>query len=156
MWRALPFLILPMLTGCIGSSANNVCDGVQLIEHGAIGIELRFCHRYWGGIMGPHGYVGYQTSSYVAALEGVGPTFINPRFQDNPPDFRCVGSITLDRKNNRVVVAMWRVITAPGKPDQKKAHPANGTYNIESVRKGMPDEDQWFHQWLTSSKKQDE
>jgi hypothetical protein len=153
MWRTLPFLILSMLTGCMGSSTRHVCDGVQLIEHGAAGIELRFCHRYWGGIVGPHGYEGYQTTGYGAALVGVGPRFMNPRFQDNPPDFQCVGSITLDRENNRVVVAMWRVIIVQGKPGRKRAHPANGTYGIESVRKAMPDEEQWFRQWVTSGKK---
>lgn len=145
-----------MLTGCVGASNRHVCDGAQLIEHGAAGTELRFCHRYWGGILGPHGYVGYQTTGFGAALEGVGPTFTNPRFQDNPPDFQCVGSITLDLEHNRVVVAMWRVIPVPGKPDRKKAHPANGTYRIESVRKAMPDEQQWFRQWLTKNIKQDE
>jgi hypothetical protein len=156
MWQALPFLIVSMLTGCVGPSNRHVCESAQLIEHGAAGIELRFCHRYWGGFLGPHGYVGYQTTSFGAALEGVGPTFTNPRFQDNPADFQCVGSITLDREHNRVVIAMWRVISVPGKPDRRNAHPANGTYGIESVRKAMPDEDQWFRQWLAKSKKTDE
>jgi len=151
--HAIAFLLLAMLTGCIGSRDRHVCDNAELIEQGPGETELRFCHRDWGGVMGPHGYVGYQTTSYGAALEGSGPTFTNPIFQDNPPDFKCTGSITLDREHNRVVVAMWRIISAPGEPDRRQAHPANGTYSIISTRSARRDEQQWFREWLAKEEK---
>src|SRR5580765_146122 len=108
-------LILSLMTGCTGPVHPKNHDGAILIEQDPSAIELRFWKRSWGGIVGPHGYVGYTTVSYIAALQGTGPTFANPPFLDNPPDFRCIGTITLDREHGRVAVNMRRIVTKPYK-----------------------------------------
>jgi hypothetical protein len=74
--------------------------------------------------------------------------FIDPKFQDNPGHFSCVGTITLDREHKRVSVNMRRIVSGPGKPVRTKAHPANGTYPIESVTPAKPD----LHYWSNPGK----
>lgn len=145
------FVIFLLLTGCVGKADRHVCDGANLIEQGPSEIEMRFCKRYWGGVIGPHGYIGYITMGYGAALIGKGPIFTNPRFQDDPPTFHCVGTITLDREHNQIEVNMFRIVSEPGKPEQTKPHPANGKYLIQSVREANPDERQWFRAWQTNN-----
>jgi hypothetical protein len=81
-------LILSLMTGCTGPAHPKTHDGAILIEQGTGEVELRFWKRSWGGIFGVHGWVGYVTYSYAAALEGSGPIFTNPKFQDNP-GFHC-------------------------------------------------------------------
>jgi hypothetical protein len=149
----LSSLILLLFIGCSGPVDNNICTDADIIEHGPDQIEIRFCKRSWGGVVGPHGYVGFITTGYGAALEGKGPIFVNPKFQDNPPDSRCIGIITLDRIHNRVIVDMQRIMSKPGEPEQTKPHPANGTYVVKSVRKAMPDEQKWFRQWIAQGVK---
>jgi len=142
----LSVLILTLMVGCVAPSHPKARNGAVLIEQGPGEIELRFWKRSWGGIFGVHGYVGYVTHSYAAALEGSGPIFTNPRFQDNP-GFHCLGTIVLDREHNQVTINMRRIVSMQGEPERAKPHPANGTYTIESVRKAKADEMQWYKSW---------
>ena len=146
-FQSLLFACLFLVGGCTGRSGPESRDGAILIEQGPSQTELRFWKHSWGGIVGVHGYVGYVTYSCAAALDGSGPIFRNPKFLDNPPDFRCVGTITLDRRRNEVIVEMRRLISKPGEPEQGKAHPANGKYRIESVRKATVPERDSFSKW---------
>ena len=143
MQRLLTCFILTVfaLTGC--ASFRNSHDHCVLIEKSPGKLLLAITKPQWGGVFGPHGYVGYETIGYWAALEGSGPVFVNPHFQDNPSRFHCIGTITLDREHNRVTVNMRRMVSDIGKAERTKPHPANGTYTIESVRKARHDEN-WF------------
>jgi hypothetical protein len=143
MIRVLPFLLIWILTGCVGSQDRHECDNATLVEQETNEIELK--------IFGSDGYIGFQTVGYGAALIGIGPVFTNPLFQDNPAHFRCIGTITLDREHKRVVVNMRRIISDPGQPERTVSHPANGTYDIDIVRPAASDEQQWFRAWLTNS-----
>lgn len=95
------------------------------------------------GIWGPEGYVGSRTGGFWAALEGNGPVYIDPHFQDYSSDFPCIGSITFDREHHKVTLDMQRVVSKPGESKRTKPHPANGTYAIETIRKARPGES-WF------------
>src|SRR6266487_437349 len=135
----LAIAVLFVLTGCASSRSENSRNHIDLIEYAPGKIDVRITRRQWGGFWGPEGYIGYEKEHYRAGLRGSGRTFTNPEFQDNPPG-RCIGTITLDREHNKVIVNMWRVVSKPGEPLRTKAHPANGTYPIASTRKATPGE----------------
>jgi len=92
--------IAAIFSGC--STQQSKSDHVTLIEVDSGKLLLAITKSQWGGILGPHGYVGSERVGYWAALEGSGPVFTNPHFQDDPADFRCVGTITLDREHGKV------------------------------------------------------
>lgn len=98
---------------------------------------LAITGRQWRGIWGPEGWVGYENSGYWITLEGNGPVYKNPRFQDNPPDFQCIGEVTLDSQHHQVTIEMRRVISKPDEPIRTTPHPANGTCDFE-IKKGSP------------------
>jgi len=127
-------LLLLVLTGCTGTGNPKPHDYADLIVYGPEKMDVLITHQQWGGIWGPEGYIGYEQGHYRAALRGPGPTFIDPKFQDNPPSTACVGSITLDREHKRLAIDMRRIVSRPGEPQRTKAHPASGTYVIESTR----------------------
>jgi hypothetical protein len=107
---------------------------VDLIVFGPGKVDVLITHRAWGGFWGPEGYIGYEQRHYRAGLRGIGPTFTNPSFQDNPPDIRCAGTITLDHEHNQVVIKMRRITSRSGEPERSKPHPASGAYIIQSTR----------------------
>ena len=129
-----------LLNGCSYLHPYSDQDSVELIKYGPDSFDISINKILWEGIVGIHGYVGYSPSHYWAGLRGSGPVYINPIFQDNPPRIKCVGTITLDRARNSVVVKMNRIISKEGEPLRTTPHPANGTYPIQSTRKPFPDE----------------
>ena len=96
---------------------------------------LAVARREWVGIWGPEGWVGYRNEGYWITLNGKGPVFTNPDFYDDPPEYHCIGEVTLDLEHKRVTLAMRRVVSKPGQAVRTRRHPANGTYEIESVKK---------------------
>src|SRR3954470_1888817 len=94
--------------GCAGRGSAPESEHVDIVEHTPSKFTLLISKREWGGITGPHGYVGNEIRHYKAELNGTGPTFINPRFQDNPPDNKCVGKIILDGPHSTVTLDMRR------------------------------------------------
>jgi hypothetical protein len=134
-------LLVAVLSGCSTTTTRN--DHVTLIEVAPGKLLLAVVKREHVGIWGPEGYVASRRAGYWAALEGSGPMFTNPHFQDDSSDLRCVGTIALDREHSMVTLNMQRVVSEPGKPQRTKHHPANGTYVIESIRKARPGES-WF------------
>ena len=134
--------IVALVAGaCVASKDADRRVHVVLIRKAPGKHLLAISKREWGGVLGPHGFVGYISVGYWAALEGSGPIFVNPHFQDNPSEFQCTGVITLDIEHKRVKVEMRRV--APERGGVEKAHPAHGTYTIETIRDSGPDE-AWF------------
>jgi hypothetical protein len=147
-WAVLCLCPILVTSGC--SSSDN-CYGADLIQQGSEAAELRFCRRSWGGFLGPHGYIGYENTGYKAGLVGIGPTFTNPIFMDNPGYFHCIGTISLDKERNQVTIKLCRIFSEPGKPLQTNSHPANGTYKIITVREAYPDEREAFKSWITKT-----
>jgi len=137
----LSALLVAALSGCSTTTARNA--HVALIEVAPGKLLLSVVKEEHVGIWGPEGYVGSRRAGYWAALEGSGPVFTNPHFQDDSSDLRCVGTIALDREHSLVTLNMQRVVSEPGKPQRTKQHPANGTYVIETTRKARPEES-WF------------
>jgi hypothetical protein len=78
----------------------------------------------------------FEPAEYWAVLEGSGPVFRNPRFQDIPPRHPVRGTITLDREHHTVSVSMRWVLSEAerGRPEVAISHPANGTYDFGSIR----------------------
>src|SRR4051812_34310944 len=134
MLQLLILLLASALVGCAGTRDPYGHDRADLVEIEAGKTLLAINHREWGGLLGPHGYIGYRSNGYLTALEGSGPVFINPHFLDNPPFIPCIGTITLDREHNKVTVNMRRIVSKPEEPVRTKPHPANGTFTIESVK----------------------
>jgi|SRR5947209_17085793 len=144
MKRLLPLLLLGMASwGCLGTKGTDNGEHVVLVRKASDKLLLAITKREWGGLLGLHGYVGYRHVGYWAALGGAGPIFVNPHFQDNPSDFQCKGTITLDTAGRRVTIEMWRIVSKPGEPERIKPHPANGTFTIERLRDARPEE-AWF------------
>ncbi len=129
--------------GCLSSKDSKQREHVVLIRKAHGKQLLSIAKRERVGIWGPDGYVGYRTAGYWAALDGNGPTFVNPHFQDDSSDFRCIGTITLDTEHRKVTIQMRRVLSMPGEPERTQPHPANGTYSIETIRDARPEE-AWF------------
>ena len=131
----LVFLALLLsVSGCVTSSNPYNHDRVELIEVAPEVAWLEINHIQWIGI-NMHGYDGFRTTVYWAKLVGSGPTFTNPEFKDS---FRCIGTITLDREHHRAIINMRRIRSQDGEPLRTEAHPANGTYRIELLRKYQP------------------
>src|SRR2546423_15444304 len=97
--KLLALILLVVLTGCTSTAERKECKSADLVEYSPTERELRYCKRLWGGIVGPDGYVGFKSVGYLALLEGPGPVFVNPRFQDNPGDYRCTGIIQMNVTN---------------------------------------------------------
>jgi hypothetical protein len=132
--------IICLLPGCAGTRDNSNHEHADLIVYGPGHVDIEITKRSWAGFWGPEGYVGYQDEHYAAGLRGSGPAFVNPTFIDNPPSFRCVGTIILDREHNKIVVDMRRIVSKSGEPEKAKPHPANGTYLIKTMREARPGE----------------
>jgi hypothetical protein len=127
-------------SGCVGVRNVNEQDYAKLIDFGQDGVVVLISKREWEGFWGPEGYIGLVKRQYRAGLHGMGPVFVNPRFQDNPPDIHCIGTVTLDREHEKVIIDMRRILSKPGEPERTRPHPANGAYRIESTRRADPDE----------------
>jgi hypothetical protein len=125
------FCLIILLSGC----ATKHPDDIRLIERGAGVSTLNINRARWEGFLGPDGNPGYVYWTYYATLDGDGPIYVNPPFQDMPSDFKCIGTITLDREHKLVTVNMRRIISAPGQPVRTRSHPANGTYKINFIGK---------------------
>lgn len=123
-----------LLPGCVGTRDNEQHDHADIVDYGSRGIDVEITKRMWDGFWGAEGYIGYKNEHYKAGLQGDGPVFINPPFQDNPPDIYCIGTITVDRQHGKVTVNMRRIVSKPGERQRTQPHPANGTYPIESTR----------------------
>lgn len=143
--------LFALLAGCVNSFDNNTGQGATLVIHGSGEIELAFCKRSWQGMVTPHGFGGYEYIVYKAALIGEGPIFSDPPFQDNPPDFHCFGTITLDREHREVTVNMRRGLSKKG--EKTRPHPANGTYRVTSERDANAMETEYFRNWLIHKSK---
>jgi hypothetical protein len=137
--RLILFLLSLILAGC--AHADDLSKNhVELFEVKSNIVILSIQHREWSGLFGPHGFGGFENVGYWATLEGAGPKFTNPKFDDNPHGIHCVGTIVLDREHNRVTIDMQRIILSEsGKTNQIKSHPANGTYRITSVKTREPE-----------------
>ena len=135
MLRLLSLTLTCLLfAGCAATNDLNGYDEVHLVDLEPGNMMLSIGKRHWDGFWGIEGYIGFRKSHYYATLEGTGPTFTNPVFEDSPP-FPCVGMITLDREHGRVTIKLQRVISEEGKPERRESHPANGTYPLKSVTK---------------------
>lgn len=145
-YALLSFLGLTCLfaiSGCASKAKSDSSDHAVLIEIEPGKVLLSVNKKIWKGLWGPEGYIGYQRISYWAALNGSGPVFVNPHFQDNPSGFHCVGTIVVDRDHNLVTLDMRRVVSKSSQPDRTAPHPANGHYQIDTIRKPQQGEN-WF------------
>ena len=133
--------VLLAFSGC--KTSKDEQTHVTLIQLSADKSLLAIAKPERVGIIGPDGYVGWRTAGYWAALQGPGPVYDNPHFQDDSSDLPCIGRITLDRGHNEVTIDMKRVVSKSGGMEQTKPHPANGTYVIEQTRTARPGE-AWF------------
>ena len=129
LWAACSFLGIP---------TSDVV--VNLIEKSPNVIWLSVDQRIWKGYWGAEGWVGSTYRTYWVKLVGVGPTFTDPIFQDDPHNMRCIGTIALDREHNHVTISMQRVVD---QGNRTMPHPSNGIHTIHSVRKAQPNET-WF------------
>jgi hypothetical protein len=81
-----------------------------------------------GGVGGPR--EGYE---YWANLVGEGPEYRDPDLAENGHfEFsHNQGTITMDKKNNKVIIDLQRIISKPGEPLKTEPSSANGTYRIK-------------------------
>jgi hypothetical protein len=140
-WIAGIVLVVAILAFVLYERHENR-GSIELVELSPGKSLLLIETRQWGGLLGPDGFIGYIHITYMAALEGSGPVFTNPHFSDNP-QFRCVGTITMDRKHNHVIIKMRRIQSKPGEQERTVSHPANGTYAVGVVRAPKSSET-WF------------
>ena len=141
--RTILLVLAVTVSACTSPTKGKGVTRVELIRKGEGKMLLSITRREWEGVVGPHGFVGYSTVGYWAALDGAGPSFENPHFQDNPSDFRCVGSITVDLVKRSVRIEMKRIVSKTGEVERLRPHPVNGTYSIDAVRDAKLEE-QWF------------
>ena len=113
-------------------------DEAVLIDFGAGRLLLKINKREWAGLWGPEGYVGYRYRTYYAGLEGDGPFYTDPPYEELSDYKHFVGTITIDRERNRVIVKIKRVMLG-----RETTDPGSGTYAIKTVRKPGPHET-WF------------
>lgn len=141
--RTLIWLVLVLLPACSSPPTKQSRRSVDLIRNHAGATWVVINTREWGGVFGVDGFVGFENQTYLAKLEGSGPVYTAPFFQDNPFGVKCVGTITLDRKSNKVLVDMHRVVTDPRESVRSGPHPANGFYTIGTEREAKPTE-KWY------------
>lgn len=124
-----------VLSGCASPGpGSNATLYVRTDKPGKALLDIN-CHQ-WDGFWGPEGYTGYRYLTYWATLDGTGPVFHNPHFEDMPPDFRCIGDIILDMEHHEVTLRMRRIISKPGESQRTVRHPANGTYHFDVKQAG--------------------
>jgi hypothetical protein len=129
--------------GCATTKRADKNVHVTLIRKAPGKQLLAITRDEWGGLWGAHGYIGYERVGYWAALEGTGPVYVNPHFQDSPSDFKCVGTITINQQTNSVTIEMERIVSGSRQPQETIPHPINGRYVIDSIRDARPEEG-WF------------
>lgn len=139
-------LILMVAMGLAGCRARQMPDQdyhVVMLRHGPGKVVLEITRHTPQMVGGEEGYKIQKRVTYKAALAGNGPTFENPHFADNPPEYHCVGTISLDLEHDMVRIEMRRIVSKPGEPEETEPHPANGMYQIEKIKKAGAT-DWWF------------
>jgi len=98
-------------------------------------VQVLISYDIWRGWVGPDGFGGYKhIIEYWATLTGTGPVYSNPDLLYNAGyQSRNVGTITLDRANNRAIFNFQQIVSQPGEPQQTISSPANGNYPIKAV-----------------------
>jgi len=128
-------ILLLSISTCIGcgeSREHPNHDRAVLYTSKRPGVQLlNIFHKQWLGGFGPDGFVGYKFVGYWATIEGEGPVYNNPKFEDNPSGIECIGTIKMDLAHNQVTIDMQRIISKPGEPQRTEPHPSNGIYPIE-------------------------
>jgi len=108
---------------------------VALVKQGPGKAMLEISHREPVDVDGTNGLtVMMHKVTYFAALNGPGPTFVNPHFADVPPEYHCVGTISLDLEHAMVDIDMRRIVSKPDELLQTVPHPANGLHRIEKIK----------------------
>ena len=131
--RGIFILVLAAaLAGCAMPKDNDF--HVTLVQQGPDKAMLEISRREPVVVTGPDAYTAQHKVTYSAALAGAGPTFVNPHFSDVPPEYHCVGSISLDLEHEMVSINMQRIVSKPGQPQETEPHPANGLHRIEKIR----------------------
>jgi hypothetical protein len=137
-WAALVMLV-GLLTGC-GSTQDdqpppNLFATIEAIPGSAAKLEIKDAH--WMPLGGANGFGEFKNSLYFwATLAGDGPVYANPDFHENIPD-HCtyVGTITVDSTTQSVTINLRRAFTQAGKPDATEPCPANGRYDLKSIKR---------------------
>ena len=95
---------------------------------------LEICSTSWVPLVGPDGFGGRRTGyEYWSILEGEGPVFKNPILSDRSHAHPFVGSgtITIDKKNEKVIIDLHRIVSNAGEAERTEPSPANGTYPLK-------------------------
>lgn len=97
-------------------------------------ICLQISATSWYPLVGPDGFGGPREGyMYWTNLSGEGPVYRDPEFNESDrlhqSNYR--GTIAIDKKHNRVVIDLQRIVSKPGEPEKLEPSPANGTYPIK-------------------------
>lgn len=90
--------------------------------------------KYWEPLFTPDGLGGSRENlQYWVNLEGDGPVYrdVPVREGNGHLPLPHLGTITIDKKNKRVIIDLQRIISKPGEPLKTEPSPANGTYRIK-------------------------
>jgi hypothetical protein len=130
-------IVSSLFIGCATTSSSERDEAI-LIDFGRGRLMLQINKLEWAGLWGAEGYIGYRYRTYYAGLEGGGPVYADPPYEEISDCSHFLGTITIDRERNRVIVKIKRVNRG-----RETTDPGSGTYAIKTVRKPGPHET-WF------------
>jgi hypothetical protein len=136
-----------MLVGCVYiPSSEDKSKWYAVLEDGGPGkyspvsqvsgtVCLKIMVKYWRPLITADGGPGGPTEGwlYWMNLTGDGPVYNDQAIhEDNGyPPLCHLGTITIDKKNKKVIIDLQRIISKPGEPVKTEPSPANGTYPIK-------------------------
>jgi hypothetical protein len=97
-------------------------------------VHLEIKTSIWVPLVGPDGFGGAREGyEYWANLAGEGPIYHDPDLAENGRfEFsHNQGTITIDKKDKKVIIDLHRIISKPGEPLKTEPSPANGIYRIK-------------------------
>jgi hypothetical protein len=96
---------------------------------------LKIMVKFWRPLITADGGPGGPTEGwlYWVNLTGEGPVYHDQAIhEDNGyPTPRQLGTISIDKKNKKVIIDLQQLVSKPGEPLKTEPSPANGTYRIK-------------------------
>lgn len=101
-------------------------------------VYLEIAAILWDPIIGPDGFGGPREGYFFwSNLAGEGPVYRDPELHENGllHPYRHRGTITIDKKDMKVIIDLQRVVSKTGEPERLEPSPANGTYPVKRWKK---------------------
>lgn len=134
-----------LLSGCFSiPPSTDKAKWYAVVENGGPGryyptshvpgtVCIKIMAKCWGSLVQePVITTPEEALLYWVNVTGDGPVYRDVALNDRAgPPSPHLGTITIDKKANKVIIDLQRIVSKPGEPLEIEQSPANGTYRIK-------------------------